>query len=127
MIVGTGIDLLFVPRLLRLLTRSDRAPYLFARRILSPHEFALWDQLKTKDVTKHARFLGVRWAVKEATYKALSAHVYLSWKDVSMVHDGKGRPSVVFEKEELRRFHPVVSVSHDGEYIVAQVLVTKTT
>lgn len=67
-------------------------------------------------------FLVVRWATKEAAYKALSPLYKPTWKDltVSKVPGDGGKPSLTFERFVEVKLH--VSVSHDGEYTVASVL-----
>lgn len=71
---------------------------------------------------KWFKFLAVRWAVKEAAYKALSPLYKPTWKHltVSKVPGGRGKPSITFEGFVEVKLH--VSVSHDGEYTVANVL-----
>lgn len=139
-IIGIGIDIVHVPRIVSLVCR--RTPAKFAARILSPSEFTEWQTLfppttstptmtaKDSDVIavapetpKWVRFLAVRWAIKEAAYKALFPNYRPSWKVLSVSKDpgsDGGKPELRFGKFENVRSH--VSVSHDGEYIVASVL-----
>ena len=135
-IVGVGIDIVHLPRIVSLATR--RTPAKFASRILSPSEFREWEILSppttsTSTVTPKesnpigedwVRFLAVRWAIKEAAYKALFPNHKLTWKQLSVSKEpsdgGKPRLRFEFGKFENVRFH--VSVSHDGEYTVANVL-----
>ena len=65
------------------------------------------------------RFLTVRWAVKEAAYKALFPLYRPTWKDLTVSKDC-GKPSLKFESCPRVKLH--ASVSHDGEYTVASVL-----
>jgi len=135
-IIGIGIDIIHTPRLASLVAR--RSPTKLATRILSPSELREWEKLsppissvpvstteRDLDVIVGAewfRFLAVRWAIKEAAYKALFPLYKPTWKDLTVFKaptEG-GKPSLAFE-------HPVkvnlnVSVSHDGEYTVASVL-----
>ena len=134
-IIGVGIDVVHIPRIVSLVTR--RTPTKLASRILSPSEFSDWKILSpptTSAVTprdsnpiwaeslESVRFLAVRWAIKEAAYKALFPNYKPSWKELSVSKepgDG-GKPRLRFGKFENVRLH--VSVSHDGEYTVANVL-----
>ena len=139
-VIGIGVDIVHVPRLASLVRR--RSPAKFAVRILSPSELSEWKTLSPSttsapamtardsdviavvpEISKRVRFLAVRWAVKEAAYKALFPNHTPTWKDLSVSkepgNDG-GKPQLVFGKFENVRLH--VSVSHDGEYIVANVL-----
>jgi holo-[acyl-carrier protein] synthase len=139
-IIGIGVDIVHVPRIASLVRR--RSPAKFAARILSPTELSEWKTLSppttsapaatardsdviatVPDISKRVRFLAVRWAVKEAAYKALFPNYRPTWKDLSVSkepgNDG-GKPQLAFGRFENVRLH--VSVSHDGEYIVANVL-----
>lgn len=57
------------------------------------------------------RFLATRWVVKEAVYKADNS---LTWKEVSVLYKD-GRPI-------LSGVDGLVSVSHDGDYVVGMVV-----
>jgi holo-[acyl-carrier protein] synthase len=74
------------------------------------------------EIERWIRFLAVRWAVKEAAYKALFPSYKPTWKELTAVKEpsGGGKPELRFGKFESVRLH--VSVSHDGEYTVANVL-----
>lgn len=68
------------------------------------------------------------WAVKEAVYKAVYPTIKPTWKEFSYrgLQDGlkpslQYHPYVLQEVKKLGNIH--VSVSHDGEYIFASVLV----
>lgn len=134
-IIGIGIDIVHTPRIASLVIR--RTPRKLATRILSPNELREWETIfpptfvplphTERDLDlimakEWFRFLTVRWAVKEAAYKALFPLYKPTWKDLTVFRapgDG-GKPSLAFE-----RFADVklrVSVSHDGEYTVANVL-----
>ena len=136
-IIGVGIDIVHIPRIVSLVAR--RTPAKLAARILSPSEFNEWETSSPSATTtpivtagssgmiaaedlRWVRFLAVRWAVKEAAYKALFPNYKPTWKELSVSKepgDG-GKPRLRFEKFENVRLH--VSVSHDGEYTVANVL-----
>lgn len=70
--------------------------------------------------------LYVRWAVKEAAYKALFGIGKLTWKDMTFTSGKDVTPSLNIYLGKLPLHHnlgPVhVSVSHDGEYVVAMVV-----
>jgi len=135
-IIGVGIDIVHTPRIASLVAR--RTPTKFAARILSPSERHEWDKLfpstpsvpvsvTERDIDaimaeKWFRFLAVRWAVKEAAYKALFPLYKPTWKDltVSKAPEDGGKPGLTFENYARVKLH--VSVSHDGEHTVANVL-----
>ena len=134
-IIGVGIDIIHVPRVASLVAR--RRPTKLATRILSPTELREWENISpptsvllstTEPVLdavmagKWFRFLTVRWAIKEAAYKALFPLYKPTWKDltVSKAPGDGGKPTLAFRGFEEVKLH--VSVSHDGEYTVASVL-----
>lgn len=73
-----------------------------------------------------ARWLAGRFAAKEAARKAAPGGAsVVSWKDVmvSIEEGGGGRPEVVYTKDggETGQVGKL-SISHDGEYVVATVI-----
>ncbi|KAF7352848.1 4'-phosphopantetheinyl transferase [Mycena venus] len=117
-ILGIGVDVVHVPRIAALLKRY---PCRLASRILSPHEAS------ESHLLADPQFIAVRWAVKEAAYKALYPHHQPTWKDLTYHGLKNGRkPALIYspphpEGKNLGDIH--VSVSHDGEYVFASVLV----
>lgn len=136
---GIGIDILHVPRLAALIKRRGLSK--LASRILSPVELGAFRALtcqpesggggtsvaNERGLESIVRFLGVRWAVKEAAYKALHP-LRPTWKELTYTSfDVKNglKPALVYTTSlgpgaTPARLH--VSASHDGEYIVASVL-----
>lgn len=128
MIHGIGVDIVHLPRIQSLLTKTYGS--LLARRILHRHELI---QYKTVSAENRARWLGVRWAVKEACFKAVQP-LHIAWKDVELGHRSSGRthytnivayvqgqPYLLLHKNQLID-DLKCSVSHDGEYIVGYVI-----
>ncbi|KAJ7700022.1 4'-phosphopantetheinyl transferase [Mycena rosella] len=117
-ILGIGVDVVHVPRIAALLRRY---PQRLASRILTPQESAQSHSLI--DPT----FIAVRWAVKEAAYKALYPHHRPTWKDLTYKGLENGsKPTLLYHPPSdvpvnLGDIH--ISVSHDGEYVFASVLV----
>ncbi|PBK72648.1 4'-phosphopantetheinyl transferase [Armillaria solidipes] len=136
MILGIGVDVVHVPRIAALIAR--RGPEIFAQRILSNEELQSWKTIHEGD---RSRFLAVRymshfasrWAVKEAAYKAMYPVVKPTWKDFSFrglaqEFDGS-KPSLFYRSPypdtSVGEIHS--SISHDGEYVFASVLVCRRT
>lgn len=137
--LNIGTDIVHIPRIARLLRRGD---YLtrFVRRILhdqEQHDFRARFALPPLPSVNHrphppspppisadmARWLAGRFAAKEAARKAApGGAASLGWKDV-LVRVGQGeatgRPEVVYTGEGRVG---KLSISHDGEYVVATVL-----
>lgn len=150
-ILGFGIDLVHLPRFAALVGR--RGPQL-ARRILSSEETWLLATVQTQEararflavrydhpvlilrvselghVCRRERAWFDRWAAKEALYKAVQPTYTPTWKDVSILpHSSSSpKPQLSFSptgtlaKEGLTAH---LSVSHDGEYLIAGVVVEK--
>jgi holo-[acyl-carrier protein] synthase len=114
---GIGVDLLHVPRMAALIHR--RGANRIASRILSPPERSAFCRLRPEH---GAVFLSVRWAVKEAAYKALYP-LRPTWKELTYTSfdpQTGSKPALVSHPDGRPRLH--VSVSHDGEYILAYVV-----
>ncbi|KAL9536934.1 hypothetical protein MBANPS3_012236 [Mucor bainieri] len=140
MIIGVGVDIVHLPRIAALIAR--RGSDGLAKRILSTTEYTEF-AAKYKDDPSELRYLGSRWCMKEAVYKALYPVHKLEWKQVSVSKKaGKhsaneeapckqtksedtavGKPHLSILNSNLygvQRTH--VSLSHDGEYAIAQVI-----
>ncbi|ESK97633.1 4'-phosphopantetheinyl transferase [Moniliophthora roreri MCA 2997] len=129
-ILGIGVDVVHIPRIQAVLRRWG--PDKFASRILSQREMREWQfelaRSEAHDTIQNARFLAVRWALKEAAYKALYPIVKPTWKELT--YQGKSKTGL----KPLLQYHPLVdrqpiptvtlhcSVSHDGDYVLASVL-----
>ncbi|KAI8065596.1 4'-phosphopantetheinyl transferase [Gongronella butleri] len=123
MILGIGIDIVHLPRIARLV--GSRGRDRFARRILSEQEHAEFRHLFGNASGAHERevnYLASRWCVKEAVYKALYPRHRLVWKDVTLWKE-QGKPMLLIAdggKYGIRQSH--VSLSHDGHYATAMVI-----
>ncbi len=112
-IVGIGVDVVDVPRFVRVL---DRTPSV-AGRLFTSGELSF----------SGAR-LAARFAAKEALAKSLGAPPGLGWHDVEVVGEPSGRPSLrirgtvleAAEQRGVRSWH--LSLSHDGDTAVAMVV-----
>ncbi|CAG8608562.1 12554_t:CDS:2 [Dentiscutata erythropus] len=131
MILGIGVDIIHLPRLKALLSRTPSSLKKFTSRILTSDEskefqstFSSILNTRYNHITiehKIVSYLAVRWTLKEATYKALYPHNCITWKDVS-IKKIKGKPHVTIHNDTtVSKTH--ASVAHDGEYVVAQVMI----
>ncbi|KZT12940.1 4'-phosphopantetheinyl transferase [Laetiporus sulphureus 93-53] len=129
-IMGTGVDVLHLPRIASLIQRrgADR----LASRILSDHELSIWNTMPEADNSRRTRFLAVRWSVKEAAYKALYPLAHPTWKEFTFhgLQEGECRKpfleyNPVKQNATVGRIH--TSVSHDGEYVFATVTMEEAT
>ncbi|KAF9498409.1 4'-phosphopantetheinyl transferase [Pleurotus eryngii] len=121
-IVGIGVDIVHLPRISALLARRGSK---FPSRILSSNELSSWPNVPS-DETSRSKFLAVRWAVKEAAYKALYPMFRPTWKELTYrsLTDGR-KPEVIYHCDSATSISLHVSVSHDGEYVFATVLAEK--
>lgn len=135
--LNIGTDIVHLPRIVRLINRPDYL-HRFTRRILHEQEqqdfrtrFSLLPSSSgaEKITPDMARWLAGRFAAKEAARKAAPAGAAsLGWKDV-IVRVGevdKGRPEIVYLDhlggESCEGRVGKLSISHDGDYVVATVL-----
>ena len=121
MILGIGIDVVKVERIQRILRRrGDR----WVERVFSPEERRV-----AGEGPHRLRRLAARWAAKEAFAKALGTGLRgLRWRDIQVIQDPSGRPVLALRgtAAALARAagveHIHLSLSHDGEWALAQVV-----
>lgn len=113
MIIGTGVDVVAIPRFERVLRRSPAV----ALRLFSPEERGL-----------PPRSLAGRFAAKEALVKAVGGAPGLRWTDVVVVAEPSGRPvfalrgptAEVVARLGITALH--LSITHEGGVAVASVI-----
>ena len=116
-ILGTGIDLVFIPRFEKVAKKwEDR----FLDRVFTraEREFCL---RRANPVPS----LAARFAAKEAFFKAARIR-HLSWKEIEVINDANGRPSFRLSGEASRvhgSHNILLTLSHDGDYAAAQVTI----
>lgn len=113
MIVGTGVDIVEIPRIRKAVeTWGDR----FLGRVLNPEEIAY---AKTHCIP-YPHYAG-RFAAKEAIYKALGDK-RITWKDLTIINDSDGKPSCRLNGTTFGgRIH--LSISHSKFYAVASAVI----
>lgn len=122
MISGIGSDIVEISRIHQALLRWGDV---FAHRILTPAEYALYTQKNDK-----TRFLAKRFAAKEAAVKALGTGFRqgLSWQHIEISHNALGQPHLqlrarallLAQQKQICSCH--VSVSDEQRYAVAFVV-----
>ncbi|KAF9075905.1 4'-phosphopantetheinyl transferase [Rhodocollybia butyracea] len=124
-IIGIGVDIAQISRVSALLNRrgSDK----LAQRILSELELVHWHTSRSNVLSRDALFLGVRWALKEAAYKATYPTFCPSWKDLTYHPLGSREPGSkpMLSYKSCTSLSLNCSVSHDGDYVFATVLAEK--
>lgn len=127
MIVGIGTDLCDTTRLARALTRHGDA---FARRILGEQEMAQFLDRRERAPERALRYLGTRFAAKEALSKAIGLGMShpMGWHACELLNDAQGRPYWSLHGElaawfSARGWQAHVSVSDEGPHALAFVIV----
>jgi holo-[acyl-carrier protein] synthase len=121
MIYGIGTDIVKVARMEENITRHGRR---FAEKILSRTELLEYDQHAAQ-----ANLLAKRFAVKEATLKALGTglRMGMSLRDISVSHDELGKPLLQLsgKADAVARERGIgqgfVSIADEQEYALAFV------
>lgn len=116
-IIGTGIDLVFIPRFEVV---ADKWKDRFLDRVFTTAERDFCFQRANPVPSLAARF-----AAKEAFFKAARIR-RLSWKDIEIINDASGQPSFRLSGEAARMHgthNILLSLSHDGDYAAAQVTI----
>lgn len=122
MIVGTGIDMVEVPRVAAAIARHGER---FLRRIFTEAEILYCDSKANRAERYAARF-----AAKEAGLKAIGTgwRRGIAWRDVEVRRESGGRPVVAFTGRaaefatRLGVKRTSLSLSHTADHAIAQVI-----
>jgi holo-[acyl-carrier protein] synthase len=116
--VVTGVDMIEIPRLRRVVERWGER---FLRRVYTAGELEY--------CRGHVPSLAVRWAAKEAVYKALSNgpdhESEISWREIEVLSAENGHPEILLHGVAAARAAALrveswsLSLSHTHEYAVA--------
>ncbi len=122
MIAGIGVDVVHIPRIRQAIERWQER---FLERVFTADELAY--ARRRRDPAEH---LAARFAAKEATLKALGTGLSMGvrWREVEVRRVRgepprlalSGRTAALGAARGVRVLH--VSLTHDGEYALAQVL-----
>jgi len=117
LIKGTGIDIVEVARIKRMM---DRYGDKFFERILTGKEIAYCKSFVNAEV----HFAG-RFASKEAYSKAIGTGISrnFGWKDIEILNDERGKPYINHTVEnEYSKLRFDISISHTKDYGCAVVV-----
>lgn len=126
MIYGIGTDIVEIARITAAIEKSgDR----FLDRIYTENEKAA-----AQDRTDKSRFYALRWAAKEAAWKALSPGYQngVGWQDLEVINDQDGKPLLMFHGAAQEYFENQtnglgktdLSLSDDGGMALAFVVLS---
>lgn len=120
--VGSGIDIVEIKRMRDIIDKNGER---FYEKILHPVELKELQQWTNK-----IAFIAKRFAVKEATSKALGTGIgkQLSFKDMYVDHDDMGKPILVFTEDcktrlNLENKHSLLTIADEKDYAVAHVMI----
>ena len=121
-IIGIGLDIVPISRIAQILERYGER---FTQRIFHPCEIDFSHRRK-KDV----EFLAGCFAAKEAALKALGDFPGrgIAWSEIYITHESSGKPILhvegnareLMEEKGARTAH--VTITHDGDQAIAQVI-----
>ncbi len=122
MVVGTGIDIVNIDRIERVMTRWGD---LFLSRVFTEKEI-VWCQRRNRP----AECFATRFAAKEAFLKAIGWGLRngIQWTDIEVENDPMGKPLLSLHRKAkealktLRIEKALLTLSHDRPYAVAHVL-----
>lgn len=123
MIYGIGIDIVKIKRMRDADKKWGRS---FFEKFLSENERAYCFEKKEPYPS-----VSVRFAAKEALIKAIGSEIHVNMKDIEVVMNKDGRPSIkahgsladFLEEKKVRHCH--VSLSHEREFGVACVVLER--
>jgi holo-[acyl-carrier protein] synthase len=122
MIVGTGVDIVEVPRIGAAIGRFGGR---FLRRVFTEQEIRYCES-KNNSVERFA----ARFAAKEAAFKAIGTGLRrgVTWQDAEVTRQPGGRPTLVFRRRgaefaaQLGVRHIALSLSHTEQHAIAHVI-----
>ena len=122
MIIGTGIDIVEVPRVAEAIQRFGKR---FTERIFTAAEIRYCES-KANFVERFA----ARFAAKEAAMKAIGTgwRAGVTWRDLEVQRAPGGRPTIAFSgvagdfAQRLGMKRASLSLSHTAQHAIAQVI-----
>ncbi|CAG0906443.1 unnamed protein product, partial [Darwinula stevensoni] len=128
-IARIGSDICDIGRIAKVYARHGER---FARRILGPHEFAVWLQRSLRSPERGVRYLATRFSAKEAFSKAIGLGIRspMRWRDCEIVSLASGRPVIQCHGAlkswmESQQLQASVSMSDEQDYALGFVIVEK--
>lgn len=117
--VTCGTDIIEISRIKKaIISKQNR----FLKKIYTQNEI---NYCEKKNDTKYEHY-AVRFAAKEAIYKALNnlLEYKISWLDVEIINNKTGKPEVIFLNKIKKDLYNIeISMSHCKEYAIANVIV----
>lgn len=119
--ISCGTDIIEIERIKDSIEETNNK---FLNRVYTEKEIEYCESKKAQRYQHYA----ARFAAKEAIFKAISIKLEdkysICWKDIEIINDSQGRPSVTLQGNIQRNIEQIdISLSHCKEYATANVLV----
>lgn len=121
-VIKTGVDIVYLPRFKETLRRGGEA---FLKRVFLEDELVHLELVHLEGgIALHLRGVIVEhlagvFAAKEAVIKALNLPTD-SWHSIKVSNSPSGQPKVQILNFQLSTLNSSLSISHDGNYVIAQ-------
>jgi holo-[acyl-carrier protein] synthase len=129
MIYGIGTDICDIRRIEATLARQGER---FAKRILGPSEFKVFQARSQRLASRGVRYLATRFSAKEAFSKAIGLGMTqpMSWSLCEILNTASGAPQVVLHGAlsdwfEARNLNAHISMSDETDYTISYVVIHK--
>lgn len=115
-----GTDIIEIKRIKQSIEKIGES---FIKRIYTPNEI---EYCESKNESKYQHY-AARFAAKEAIFKAVSKALdnkfSMEWKNVEILNDENGRPTIKFINFIVEGLKEIdISISHSKEYAIAMVI-----
>ncbi len=119
--VTCGTDIIEISRIKESIDNIGKK---FLDKVFTTNEIEYCESKKNQKYQHYA----ARFAAKEAVFKAISNQLEnkydISWKDIEVINDENGRPSVTISGINIEKIENIdISLSHCKEYAIANVTV----
>ena len=119
--ITCGTDIIEIERIKDSIEENNNK---FLNRVYTEKEI---EYCESKKVQRYQHY-AARFAAKEAVFKAISIKLEdkysICWKDIEIINDSQGRPSVTLQGNIQKNIEQIdISLSHCKEYATANVVV----
>ena len=119
--ISCGTDIIEIERIKDSIEETNNK---FLNRVYTKKEIEYCESKKAQRYQHYA----ARFAAKEAVFKAISVKLEdkysICWKDIEIMNDSQGRPSVTLQGNIQKNIEQIdISLSHCKEYAIANVVV----
>ncbi|WCR57900.1 holo-[acyl-carrier-protein] synthase [Wolbachia endosymbiont of Ctenocephalides felis wCfeJ] len=121
MIRGIGTDIVYIPRVLKILQKYGEK---FLNKVYTEQEIEISRKYNSQEM--QTRYFAKRFAAKEAFVKALGSGFSLgiTMKDIEIYSDVRGKPYIAISKDFIPKEHVIhLSLSDDKDYATAFVAI----